>query len=142
MPEEAAMTETRSTAHAVGAFATALALAALAVANFVGGEDENGGGGPFVVTALLAVALVAALFWWYIPRAERPGVAGVAIGALAVASLIAFWSGLPFVLGPAAALLGVLARRRDARAAGLAAIVLGVAATVGGVAGLVADGLT
>jgi hypothetical protein len=140
MPEEAAMTETRSTAHAVGAFATALALAALAVANFVG-DGENGGGGPFAVTALIAVALVAALFWWYIPRAERPGIAGVAVGALAAVSLIAFWSGLPFVLGPAAALLGVLARARGAGTAGAAAIGLGVLATVGGIAVLVADQL-
>jgi hypothetical protein len=136
------MTEIRSTARAVGAFAAALALAALAVANFVGAEDENGGGGPFAVTALFAVALVAALFWWYIPRAERPGVAGVAVGVLAVVSLLAFWSGLPFVLGPAATLLGTLARNREARSAGGAAIALGVLATIGGVAALVADGLT
>jgi hypothetical protein len=53
-----------------------------------------------------------------------------------------FWSGLPYVLGPAAIVLGLLGRARaGSRTSGTVAVVLGVLATVGGVAAVLIDQL-
>ncbi len=133
------MTLDRMNIPMAGFAAAALTAIVLAAANFTG-DGDNGGAGPYAFTLVLSLAVAAILFGWAIPRIERPGRAGVIIGALALLSVAAFWVGLPFVLGPAAIVLGLLGRERpEARGAATIAIVLGVLATAGGVAAVVAD---
>ena len=84
--------------------------------------------------------VLAALFGWTIPRTERPARTGVIVGLLAVLSLAAFWSGLPYVLGPAAIVLGLKGRGRiERRTVATVAIALGSLATVAGLAAVVLD---
>jgi hypothetical protein len=132
------MTLSRNTTIGIGFAATGLAAVALAVANFGGGE--NGGAGPYAFTLVLCLAVAVALFGWAIPRIERPARAGAITGVLGALSVAAFWSGLPFVLGPAAIVLGLHGRRRETnRAAATVAVVLGALATAGGIAALIFD---
>jgi hypothetical protein len=133
------MTRSRPNLPATGIAAAALTAGALAIANFTG-DGDNGGVGPYAVTLVISLAVAAALFGWAIPRLEHPGRAGVIAGAVGLLSLAAYWSGLPYVLGPAAITLGLLSRSRaEERGAGTAAVVLGVLATVGGIAAVIAD---
>jgi hypothetical protein len=128
----------RQTIQLAGLAAAALTAVLLAVANFAG-STENGGGAAYAVTLGFSLVLAAVLFGLAIPRIERPARAGLIAGVLALLSVAVFWSGLPFVLGPAAVVLGLLGRARDERAAGTVAVALGALATVGGIAALVAD---
>jgi hypothetical protein len=119
------MTITRNTA-AIGAAAATLAL--LILANFVAMDPgEAGGTMEFIVTGTLALGAWLLLFGWYAPRADRPAAAGVAAGVFALVSVVAFWSGLPIVLGAAAVVLGARGRESSPRA-GLVAIVVGASA--------------
>jgi hypothetical protein len=129
---------TRSTVQMIGIAAAALTAAALAVANFGGGGD--GGTGPYVVTLAVCIGIAVVLFGWAIPRTTHPARAGLIAGALGLLSLPVFWSGLPYVLGPAAIVFGLLGRTREGSGgAATAAIVLGALATTAGVLALVAD---
>jgi hypothetical protein len=130
----------RQTIQLAGLAAAALTAVLLAVANFTG-STENGGGVEYAVTLGFSLAVAAALFGLAIPRVERPARAGLIAGVLAVLSVAVFWSGLPYVLGPAAIVLGLLGRARAERAAGAVAIALGALATLGGIAALLADQL-
>jgi hypothetical protein len=132
------MTLSRNNTLGIGLAAAALTAVALAVANFGGGE--NGGAGPYAFTLVVSLVVAVALFGWAIPRIERPARAGVITGMLGTLSVAAFWSGLPYVLGPAAIVLGLLGRRREAsQATATVAVVLGALATVGGIAALIFD---
>ena len=134
------MTLTRQNVIAIGIAAAALAVLALAGANFLGGEDENGGVGPYAVTLATSLAIAAALFGWAIPRVERPARAGLVAGAFALLSLPVYWVGLPYVLGPAAIALGLLGRARsESTGTATAAVILGALATVAAVAAVVLD---
>jgi hypothetical protein len=134
------MTLSRQAVNAVGLAAAALTALTLAVANFVSTEGgENGGVGPYAVTLGISLAVAVALFGFVIPRLDRPGRAGLAVGILAALSIAAFWSGLPYVLGPAAVVLGLLGRARSERGVGAAAIALGALATLAAIAAVVAD---
>ncbi len=65
---------------------------------------------------------------------------GLIVGALGLLSIAAYWTGLPYVLGPAAIVLGLLGRTRiDGKGVATAAVVLGVLATVGGIAAMIGD---
>ena len=133
------MSLTRTTVQLVGVLAAALTAAALAVANFAG-DSENGGTWPYVVTLAACIVVAAVLFGWAIPRTEQPGRAGVIAGALAVLSLPVFWTGLPYVLGPAAIVFGLLGRTRPGgRGVATAAVILGLLATVAAAVGLIID---
>ena len=135
------MTVSRQSLNAVAAVAAASMLAFVAWANF--GAGDNGGPGVFAVTAAIGLVLIGVLFWWYIPNARRPAAAGLTTALLGLVSVVAFWSGLPFVLGPAAAVLGEIARRRgESPGVGSVALVLGVIAAVAGAAGVLIDQLT
>jgi hypothetical protein len=97
---------------------------------------------PIVVVVLLVIAAIT--FLLFVPRAarsNRPAVPGLVCSVLGVLLLPVFWSGLPIVLGAAGALLGQ--SERTARTAGrglaLAAIVVGVAAVVLNILGLLVD---
>jgi hypothetical protein len=125
----------------IGLGAAALTAVALAGANFIDAGD-NGGVWPYAVTLAGSLLLALALFGWVIPRSERPARTGLIVGLLAILSLAAFWSGLPYVLGPAAVALGLLGRARGNRMQASIAIALGALATVGGVAAIVIDQAT
>jgi hypothetical protein len=127
-----------------GVAAAALTAIALAAANFISTESsDNGGGIEYAVTLGGSLALALVLFGWVIPRIDRPARAGLVVGLIAVLSLAAFWSGLPYVLGPAAVLLGLLGRARtEDRAQATTAVVLGTLATVAALAAVVLDQTT
>ncbi len=133
------MTLSRENLFGIGVAAAALTAVALAVANFVG-DGENGGGPEYAITLGGSLLLAIVLFGWVIPRTDRPARTGLIVGVLAILSLAAFWSGLPYVLGPAAIVLGVLGRARvEQRAQGTIAVVLGVLATIAGLVAIVLD---
>jgi uncharacterized cupredoxin-like copper-binding protein len=74
----------------------------------------------------------------------RPGTVGTMLGGLGVVLIVAFWSGLPVVLGGAALVLGMEARRRRSAGAtdGLpaaVAMVVGLLAITGNVASVVLE---
>jgi len=141
--ERISMTLSRQHVFGVGIAAAVLTAIALAGANFVGSTDENGGVVPYAGTLALSVVVALVLFGWAIPRIERPARAGLVVGLVALLSLAAYWSGLPYVLGPAAIVLGLLGRaRHDSRTAGTIAVVLGALATVGGIAAVLGDQLS
>jgi CBS domain containing-hemolysin-like protein len=97
----------------IGAASVAVAIAALAVANFAT-EGENGGAGPFAVTSVIAIGVAALLFGRVVPRAtegRNPARIALVLAGLTLLTGVVFWSGLPLVLGPAAIVLGLAARR-------------------------------
>ena len=97
----------------VGPVVALIMLGALAVANFVG-EGENGGPAEFAVTAVIALGVAALLFGRVVPNARESTSAGrtaLVLAALAVLTLVVFWSGLPQVLAPAAIVLGLAGPR-------------------------------
>jgi hypothetical protein len=130
----------RQTITALGIAAAALTAVVLAVANFVGTEaSENGGAVEYAVTLGFSLLVAVALFGWVIPRSERPGRAGLVVAVLAALSVAAFWSGLPYVLGPAAVALGLLGRARGETGTAIVAVVLGSLATLAAIAAVVVD---
>jgi hypothetical protein len=134
------MTLTRQTISGVGVAAAALTAALLAVANFVGTEtSENGGVPEYAITLGFSLLIALALFGWVIPRSERPARAGLIVGLLGALSVAAFWTGLPFVLGPAAVVLGLLGRARSEGGTATFAAAVGALATLAGVAAVVLD---
>jgi hypothetical protein len=97
----------------IGAAATVVGIGALAVANFAG-NGENGGAGPFAFASVIAILAAVVLFGRVVPRAmERPNAGRVALilAALTLLTGVAFWIGLPQILGPAAIVLGLAAPR-------------------------------
>jgi hypothetical protein len=133
------MTLSRNDISLAGLGAALLTAVALAVANFSGSGD-NGGAPEYAVTLAGSLVVAAVLFGWVIPRSERPARVGLIAGLLGVLSLPVFWTGLPFVLGPAAVALGLLGRaRHDGRGQATVAVAFGALVTVAGVAGLVLD---
>ena len=111
-----------------------VAVAAAAIGIVGGNTDlqpgENGGTGPLIVSLLVCAALAAWLFLKLVPDAKDPAKAGLILGIISVLSLIVFWSGLPVVLGAAAAALGL---RAGSATMGRVALVLGAIAFVLGV---------
>jgi hypothetical protein len=135
------MTLSRQQIMVSGLVAAALTAVALAAANFLNTETNgNGGGIEYAVTFGGSIAVALLLFGWLIPRTGRPGRAGLVTALIGVLSLAAFWSGLPYVLGPAAVVLGLLGRARAGeRGQGTVAVVLGALVTVAGIAAVVVD---
>jgi hypothetical protein len=124
---------------AVGAAAIGLAALALSVANFTG-DGDNGGLGAYVSMLAVSIAVAAAVFGWAMPRSERPARDGIVVGALGLLALPVYWTGIPYVLGPAAIAFGLLGHARPQnKGAAVAAIVLGVLATIAGVAVVILD---
>ena len=112
-----------------GGLAVLITAAALAFANFVA-SGENGGVGPYVVGVGVALALALVLFTRVLPDTEQPLRAAWILAALALASCVVFWSGLPFVLGMGAVYSAARAGRTAPAAAGALAVLLGVVGCV------------
>ena len=138
------MNLSRPNVYGVGLAAAALTAIALAAANFVNADQsENGGGIEYALTLGASLVVALALFGWAIPRSARPDRAGLVVGAIGVLSLAAFWSGLPYVLGPAAVVLGLAGRSRgDGSTAATVAVALGAITTLAAVAAVVVDQAT
>lgn len=133
------MTLSRTDLALMGVGAALPFAIALAIANFAG-DGENGGAPEYAITLGGSIIAAAALFGWFIPRAVRPGRAGLVVGLLGVLSLAAFWSGLPFVLGPAALALGVRGGGHDeGPARSWPAIALGALVTAAAIAAVAVD---
>lgn len=94
-----------------------------------------------VVVGLVAVCLVHPLVVVRGLRKESAGGRALAIGIISVLLIVpAFWSGLPMILGGAAALLGYAGRRASSGSGqATAAFVLGALAMIGYVAFYVSD---
>jgi hypothetical protein len=135
------MTLSRQQIMVSGLVAAALTAFALAAANFLGtGTNENGGGIEYAVTLGASIAVALIVFGWLIPRTARPGRAGLVTGLIGVLSLAAFWTGLPYVLGPAAIVFGLLGRARAGeRGQATVAVVLGALVTAAAIAAVVVD---
>jgi Mg2+/Co2+ transporter CorB len=122
----AALTGIRGTRIA-GPFAALIALGAIAVANFMG-DGENGGAVEFAVSAVVMLAVAVLLFGRVVPKAEqgpKPGRVALVLAVIATLTLVAFWSGLPQIIAPAAIVLGMSApRSRES----VAAVTLGTVA--------------
>ena len=114
-----------------GGLALLITIVALAFANF-SGSGENGGVGPYAVTVGVSAIVAAVLFGRVLPQAGDPARAAWILAGLAVLTCVAFWSGLPFVLGMGAVYSGGRAGRRAPVAIGALAV---VAAFVGCVIG-------
>jgi len=108
-----------------GLLTVLVAAAALAVANF-SGSGESGGAGAYVFGVALVAVLALLLFGRVLPDVANPARAGWVLAALAIASLVVFWSGLPFVLGFGAAYCGARAGRTGPVLIGLAAVAAAV----------------
>ena len=112
-----------------GGLAVLITIGALAVANFAG-DGENGGVGPYAVCVGICVILAAVLFGRVLPNVADPARAAWILAALALVTCVAFWSGLPFVLGMGAVYSGGRAGRTAPAAIGALAIVLAVVGCV------------
>ncbi|MEA2363169.1 MAG: hypothetical protein QOD71_2314 [Thermoleophilaceae bacterium] len=126
----------------IGAASIVVALASLAFANF-GGSGGDGGTGPFLATAAFSLIVAAIVFGWAVPRANAGGTelrTAVVLALLSVIGLAAFWSGLPQVVAPAAALLAYTVLQRDGsrRAAPVALIAVSMLAYLAAIVGCVA----
>lgn len=127
---------------------TAAVIAALLFANVIGNEPgESGGAGPFALSLVLALAIAAFVHGRVIPRTGDPARAaraGLAMSAVGLVTVAAFWTGLPFVLGPAGAALGAAGRKSTdsgTRRLALAAIVVGALAAIVASVGILLDEL-
>jgi hypothetical protein len=115
-----------------GGLAVLITTAALAFANFGGGDGDDGGAGPFALTAGVCAIVAAVLFARVLPRADNPGRAAWILAALAIVTCVVFWSGLPIVLGLGAAYSGMRAGRPLVAGIGaLAAVLAAVACVIG-----------
>ena len=111
-----------------GGLAVLVAAAALAVANFTG-DGESGGAGAYAVRRRARRRpRRCVLFGRVLPDVANPARAGWILAGLALASCVVFWSGLPFVLGFAAAYCGARAGRAGPVAVGLLVVVAAVVA--------------
>lgn len=93
---------TRDIPVAEAALGVGAALTGLGFANFMTTEGENGSLSDFLVMAPFALVVAAVLFLWVLPRTRPDGPARIVLGVLSLLSFVAFWSGIPMVLGAAA----------------------------------------
>ena len=110
----------RGTSTAIGLAAAVVAALALLVDNILDRAiDESPAWGRFLVLALVCLAVAAAVFLFLVPWAERSSgqanraaQAAFVVGLVSLASVIVFWTALPFVLGAGAFALGRLGEAR------------------------------
>lgn len=98
-----------------------------------------------VVTAVAAV-VAAGVYGWLLPRAlAKPSAGGTALTLsliAAVLSPLAFWSGLPLILGVAGAFLGYAGRHaRAGSGMSIAALAIGALAIIAYLTIYIVDGL-
>ncbi len=127
--------------------ASAIGAAALAAYATLGGAEPNPDQVrtlPYVIGFTLVMAGI--MFGLVVPWAERrpqalrtnrPAKAGLVTSLLGLLTIVAFWSGLPVILGGAGVALGMAGQERAAEAGrrrlALAAIIVGALAVLLGV---------
>ena len=112
-----------------GALAMGLVIVATAFANFAGSGD-NGGAVPYAIGLAVCAVVAAVLFGRVLPAVADPARAAWILAALALVTCLAFWSGLPFVLGMGAAYASSRAGRTAPALLGALAIVLALVGCV------------
>ena len=112
-----------------GVLALVLAIGAMAYANFAAGGD-NGGAGPFAVTTVVCAIVAALVFGRVVPSVSGSAAPAIWLAVLAVLTVLAFWSGLPIVLGIAALAAGARSGSGAGTAAGVVGVLAAAAATV------------
>jgi hypothetical protein len=112
-----------------------LAAIGVVLANTDVPAGQNGGTGPMALGLVLSGVVALAIGILVFSRTRRPDRAALVLGVLGVLTVVAFWSGLPFVVGAHAVALGRRARGRLATMA----MVLGGLAVVGATVASVLD---
>jgi hypothetical protein len=127
----------------VGIASILLVLGLIVVSGITGPGDQ----GTVAVLLTLGIAVIAGaiVFGLVVPwakngtskRAEgRPSRAGLTMSILGFLSIVAFWSGLPIILGAGGAALGQVGRERSVTAGSggvaMAALIVGIIAAVVG----------
>jgi quinol-cytochrome oxidoreductase complex cytochrome b subunit len=135
----------------IGLGAVVVAVMVAAVANLSGQAASLG-----EVLILLGFVLVVAaiVFGLVVPWAKRtmemgagnrPAKTGMVLSILGFITIVAFWSGLPVILGAGGAALGQVGRERAASVGrsglSLVALIIGVIAVVGGAGTLILERL-
>ncbi len=136
--------------------ASAIGAAALAAYATLGGAEPNPDQVrtlPYVIGFTLVMAGI--MFGLVVPWAERrsqalrtnrPAKAGLVTSLLGLLTIVAFWSGLPVILGGAGVALGMAGQERAAEAGrrrlALAAIIVGALAVLLGVGITIWDSTT
>lgn len=126
----------RVRAAGVGALATALAIGVVVYGTYgdASADSQQKSAVPFLIGVV--VVLSAVVFGLLVPWAARAARTrdahaldrwGLALGGAAVVSMVVFWTGIPVVLGTAAA---ASASTRRGRASTVAIVLGAVAATV------------
>ena len=126
---------------AVGTFLATCAFTSLGTVASPRSGDEHGWGEFLVVCGIGLVATVVVL-GLVVPRVRngsRAGGVGLALGIIAVPSVLAFWAGITPALAVGAVLLGLAARRQGRGGMGSTAVALGLLAGAGYVAIYVGD---
>jgi hypothetical protein len=105
----------------------AIASSAIQMLMLVPGYGEDGSFqlGEWLVVLAISLVLSVVLFLFVVPRGRVT--AGIVLGALALASLVAFWAGITLPLAAASAAVGWRLRRAGNTAAG-PVVVLALAA--------------
>lgn len=105
----------------------AIASSAIQMLMLVPGYREDGSFqlGEWLVVLAISLVLSVVLFLFVVPRGHVT--AGIVLGALALASLVAFWAGITLPLAAASAAVGWRLRRDGNTAAG-PVVVLALAA--------------
>ena len=118
----------------------AIAVSAIQMLMLVPGYSEDGTFqvGEWLVVLAISLVLSVALFLFAVPRGGV--IAGIALGALAVVSVLVFWAGITLPLAAASAAVGWRLRRGGNTAAGpVVVLALAVLAIVAFVAIVIGD---
>ena len=107
------------------------------------GSASNRGAGELLTTFGITVVTAVVVFALVVPWAMRrpaTGTPALTLAVLAALSVPVFWAGLSPVLGAGAVLLGLAGRDRErGHTAALVAVVVGMLAVIGCVAGYALD---
>lgn len=137
-------------AMAAMAFAGAVAVSALAT---FGGEQQQDQVGTYWIVVLFLAGITALVFGLVVRSGMRTAgaansaaLSGLVTSIAAVVTIVAYWSGLPVLLGVAGTLLGMRARENAEQGGGrrgmaTAAVALGLIAAAGAAVIVVMDTL-
>lgn len=135
--------------RAIGIWAAALAIAALAVDHLMGSDPGLEDPGAFAIASALSLALAALMFGRVVPRAISADVAGertardglISSVVAVIPGITTIWLGLPFILAGAGLALGLASRRRQPSGRATAAIAIGALVLLGGAAAYLVEAI-
>jgi quinol-cytochrome oxidoreductase complex cytochrome b subunit len=135
----------------IGVAAVVVAITVAGVANLAGQVATLG---EVLILIGFLILVSAVVFGLVIPWAKRamdsgasnrPAKTGIVLSILGFVTVVAFWSGLPVILGAGGAALGQIGRERAANVGrgglSLAALIIGIIAAVGAAGILVLERL-